>query len=164
MAAITCTRCKSPNIRSTTTGRVNNSHICNVCGYTFTLFSTGNLIGPIVGALIGEIAFPKVLSDLGDDAKKLGDEAKKLFSGGNRPAPARPRPGAAAAIPPRPQPGGGSTPQYHAGGTPPRHHPMPPVQGQPPSVSPPRASPPPGTAGREAEPNRYGRSPDPRAG
>lgn len=129
MAAMTCPRCKSPDIRPTTTGRVRNSHICNNCGYTFTIFNTGSLIGPVAASLIGPIAIPTLLVE----------GAKKLFgsgSNGNRPAPARPPPGAAA-TPPRPQPRGASTPQYRPGGTPHRHHPMAPVPGHPPSASPP---------------------------
>jgi len=114
-----CPKCRSTDIKSTTTGRLRNTHYCNSCGSRLSPHGHQSLIPPVVAAVIGEVTVPKVLTELFDDAKKLFSGAS---SGGRSPQ-------ASAPIPPRQRP-----------------QPTPPVHGQPPSA-PPHRVPPPGVAG-----------------
>jgi hypothetical protein len=148
MAIDRCPKCRSPDIKPTTTGRVRNTHHCNNCGQDFTLLATASLIGPAAATLIGPVVVPKVVTELWDDLKKvLGDPSD------NRPPLARPQ--ARAPLPPR---------QPLRGALPPRDHPMPPVRGQPPSPSPNRPPPPRVAKTAWGPPDRPNRPPDPRAG
>ena len=84
-----CPKCRSTDIKSTTTGRLRNTHYCNSCGHDFPLMATQSLIPPVVAAVIGKVTVPKVLTELFDDAKKLFSGAS---SGGRSPQASAPIP------------------------------------------------------------------------
>jgi hypothetical protein len=144
MAVTTCPKCKSPDIRPTTTGQLRNSHRCNSCGHVFRLTATASLASPIIGVILGGDVVVQVLDELGSDIKKwLGG-----LSARKQPPPVRPNQ-PRVPPPPRQQPRVPPSPGHH--------HQAPPVHGQTRHVSPhahdhpfspPRTSPPGVTPGK----------------